>query len=126
MRVVCYHDPPKFINVSGIDSHQVKDLPIVIAGGVDPSQYGDVIVILHQYACLGKGNSIHSCIQLEAYKNQVDDKSIYHGGTQTITTIDNYIHPLNFKNGLPYIKLRPYTNEEWETLPHVIWTSDSI
>ena len=66
VRVVCNHDPSKFINVSGIDSHQVKDLPIVTAGGVAPSQRGDIIVILHQYTPLGKGNSIHSSIQLEA------------------------------------------------------------
>ena len=125
IRIICYHEPPKFINVSGINSHQVKDLPIVTAGGVVSSQRGEVIIILHQYAYIGKGNSIHSCLQLEAYKNHVDDKSIHHGGKQIITTIENYIHPLDFVNGLPYIALRPYTDEEWETLPHVIWTSDT-
>ena len=64
-------------------------------------------------------------MQLEAYKNKIDDKSIYHGGTQTITTNESYIHPLNFKNGLAYIKLRPYTDTEWDTLLHTKWTSDS-
>ena len=124
VRVICKHNPPRYIDVSGLDSHQVKDLEIITAGGVAPSQKGPVIIILHQYAHLGKGSTIHSCIQLEAFKNNVDDKSIHHKGSQTITTNDGYIHPLDFINGLPYLPLRPYTDKEWETLPHVVWTSD--
>ena len=107
-----------------IDNHKVKDLQIVTAGGLVPSNRGPVIVILHQYAHLGKGNSIHSSTQLESYKNIVHDKPLSLNGTQTIKTIGGYIHPLDFINGLPYIPLRPYTDKEWEILPHVIWTSD--
>ena len=66
IRVVCYHEPPRFINVNGINNHQVKDLPIVTAGGVTTSQRGEVIVILHQYAYMRKGNSIHSCLQFRS------------------------------------------------------------
>ena len=124
VRIICKHDPPRYIDVSGLNNHQVKDLEIVTAGGVAPSQRGPVIIILHQYALLGKGNTIHYCIQLESYKNIVDDKTIHHKGSQTITTNDGYIHPLDFVNGLPYLPLRPYTDEEWVTLPHVVWTSD--
>ena len=46
------------------------------------------------------------------------------GGLQRIQTNDGYVHPLDIKGGLPYISIRPYTDKEWETLPHVIWTSD--
>ena len=35
------------------------------------------------------------------------------------------MHPIQIKDGLSYISLCPYTNTEWETLPHVIWTQDS-
>ena len=35
------------------------------------------------------------------------------------------MHPIRVKDGLPYASLRPYTDTEWETLPHVIWTRDS-
>jgi hypothetical protein len=35
------------------------------------------------------------------------------------------VHPINVVSGLPYITIRPYTNEEWETLPHVVWTGDT-
>ena len=124
VRVICRHNPPRLIDVSGIGGHNVKNLEIVTAGGVVKSQRGEVIAILNQYALLGMGCTIHSSIQLEHYKIQVDDKSLRHGGTQTITTPDNYIHPLDFINGLAYIKMRPYTDEEWDRLPHVMWTSD--
>ena len=113
------------VDVSGIDSHQVTDLKIVTAGGVVNSQRGPVIAILHQYAYMGTGKSIHSSGQLEWYKNDVNDRSMkVKGGLQRIETNDGYVHPLNIKNGLPYVSMRPYTDDEWETLPHVVWTSD--
>ena len=115
------------VDVSGIENHQVKDLPIVTVGGVMHSQRGPVIVIMHWYAYLGKGKTIHSCGQLEWFKNDVNDKSIkISGGLQRITTNDGYVHPLDIQNGLPYIKISPYTDDEWETLPHVAWTLTPI
>jgi hypothetical protein len=84
-----------------------------------------VIAILHQYVYTGKGKTIHSCGQLEWYKNDVDDKSIkVPGGLQRIQTNDGYAIPINVKEGLPYVQIRPYTDKEWDTLPHVILTSD--
>ena len=68
--------PPRFVDVSGIDSHQVKDLPIVSVGGVVPSQRGTVFAIMHQYAYMGGGKTIHSSGQLEWYKNDVNEKSL--------------------------------------------------
>ena len=62
VRIISNHNPPRYIDVSGLNSHQVKDLEIVTAGGVAPSYRGPVILILHQYAYLGSGNAIHSCI----------------------------------------------------------------
>ena len=126
VRIVHRHDNPRYVDVSGIDSHQVTDLPIVTVGGVVPSQRGDVIAIMHQYAYLGEGKTIHSSAQLEHFKNDVNDKSMkVSGGLQCIQTPDGYMHPLDIRNGLPYIPMRPYTDKEWETLPHVTWTSDS-
>jgi hypothetical protein len=31
--------------------------------------------------------------------------------------------PVHFRSGLPYITMRPYTDNEWDSLPHVIFTS---
>ena len=116
----------KSVNVRGIDDHQITDIPIVTAGGVAQTQKGEVIVILHQYAFTGKGETIHSAAQLEWYKNDVNDKSIkVEGGLQRITTNDGYVHPINICDGLPYVQLRPYTDKEYKDLPHVIWTGDT-
>ena len=124
VRVICKSNPLRMVDVSGIDSHEVRDLPIFTVGGVVQSQRGLVIAIMHQYALLGEGKTIHSSGQLEWYKNNVDDKSLKVGGLQRIATNDGYVHPLDIKNGLPYCSMRPYTDDEWESLPHVIWTSD--
>ena len=44
------------------------------------------------------------------------------GGKQCIRTLDGYIIPLDIINGLPYLPMEKHTDEEWETLPHVIMT----
>ena len=113
------------VNVQGISDHQLTDLKIVSCGGVTETQHGPVIAIFHQYAHVGKGKTIHASIQLEAFNLDVNEKSIkVPGGLQRIKTPDGYVHPLKVKDGLAYVNLRPYTDEEWETLPHVIWTRD--
>ena len=115
----------RVVNVQGIRDHQVTDLKIVSAGGVVDSQHGPVIAIFHQYAHMGSGKSIHSSIQLEAFGLEVIDKSCkVTGGRQRIITPDGYIHPLQIKDGLAYIIMRPYTEKEWMILPHVHWTQD--
>ena len=64
----------QFVNVSGIDNHRVCDLPLVTAAGLVANNKGPRIVILHQYAYLGTGKTIHCCGQLGSYKNEVCDK----------------------------------------------------
>jgi hypothetical protein len=112
------------VDVQGIDNHQIVDIPIVTAGAVVKTQRGEVIILLHQYAYTGKGIMIHSSGQLEWYKQEVDDKSIKVGGKQRIKTLDGYVIPLDVKSDLPYVKMRPYTDEGWDSLPHVILTRD--
>jgi hypothetical protein len=103
----------------------LTNIPIVTAGGVVYSQHGPVIAILHQYAYVGCGQSIHSAGQLEWYHNEVNDQSTkVKGGLQRIKTLHGYIHPISIVNGLAYTKLRPFTDDEWDELPHVIWTGE--
>jgi hypothetical protein len=54
----------------------------------------------------------------------VDDRSIKVGGKQHIKTLDGYVIPFDVKSGLPYVKMQPYTNKEWDLLPHVVLTGD--
>ena len=125
MRVITT-SPHRSVHVEGIDNHQVRNVPIVTAGGVLHTTKGDVIGIFHQYAHINKGTSIHSSVQLEAYKQDVNDRSLRTpGGLQRILTVDGYEIPLVIRNGLPYLNIRPYTDREFDTLPHVIMTSDN-
>ncbi len=111
------------VHIQGHDNHQVNNIPIVTAGGVIQTQHGPVIAILHNSAHIGKGHTILSAIQLEHFGCNVDEKSIRFGGKQSIQTADGYVIPIDIRNGLSYINLRPFTDKEWDTLPHVIMTS---
>ena len=113
------------VDIQGIDNHRMVDIPIVSAGGVVNTQYGEVIAIMHQYAYTGKGKTIHSCRQMEVHKQTVHDKAKKVGGLQRIETLDGYIIPLNIRSRLPYMTMRPFTDQEWEDLPHVMLTGDT-
>ena len=117
--------PHRSVNIMGIDNHQLTDVPLVSVGGTCSSHVGPVILIFHQYAHYGKGKSIHSPVQLEAFHNEVNDKSSkLPGGGQFIKTNDGYTFPLDICSGLPYLPLRPFSDIEWDTLPHVFMTAD--
>jgi len=79
---------------------------------------------MHQYDYTGLGTSIHWPAQLEWYKKDVNDHSIKVGWLQRITTLEGYAISLNIVQGLPRMAMQPYTDTEWEALPHVILTSE--
>jgi hypothetical protein len=112
------------VNVTGIDNHQLCSIKIGTVGACADTQCGPAILIMYQYAIHQAHRTIHSCVQLEHFKNTVDDKSIKASGGQRLTTPDGYVIPIDIIGGLPYIKMRPYTDDEYDTLPHVILTSD--
>jgi hypothetical protein len=113
------------VHIQGIDDHMIKDVPIGTVGAVVNTQHGEVIAIMHQYAYTGKGGTIHSSSQLEWCGNDINDHSIkIDGGRQRLTTPDGYVISIDVRHGLPYITMRPFTDEEFEELPHVLWTSE--
>eukprot|EP00536_Pseudo-nitzschia_multiseries_P015981 jgi/Psemu1/219753/e_gw1.991.23.1 len=116
--------PPRYVNVTGINNHQIQNIPIATCGVYSVSNRGLVIIIFHECAYTGQHPSILSSPQMEAYFSIVDDTSIKTGGTQVITTTDGYVFPLSISHGLPYLAMRKYTSEEFAHLPHVVMTSD--
>ena len=115
----------RFADVSGINDHTLGSLSIATVAGVVESNQGPVCLIMHQYAYLGKGKSIHSSIQMEHFGCKVNDKSLkLKGGKQRIDTIDGYSLPLQIRDGLAYLDMRPPTDHELDNLPHVCMTSD--
>jgi hypothetical protein len=110
-------------SITGINDHTLPDLDIVTTAGLVESQNGPIIVVLHQYAHHGKGKTIHSSAQLEYYKNTVKDRSCVLGGKQRIVTLDDYVILLQVRQGLAYMDMRPPSDAEFDTLPHVVLTS---
>ena len=69
------------------------------------TNHGIVNLIMNEYACYGKGHTIHSSGQIEWFKNSVDDRSVQVGGKQRICTIDGYAMPLTCRDGLMYLSV---------------------
>jgi len=63
------------IDLSGIDDHTIRNLPLVKAGGVTKSSHGDIIIVIEQAAHMPEGKTIISCGQLEHFKVKVEEKS---------------------------------------------------
>ncbi len=112
------------VNISGIEDHTVNSLSIVDCAAKIKTHAGPVIGIFRQYADLGTGRTIHSSLQIEYNKIEVYNKSRSAGGKQCIRTNYGYIVPLDIIQGLPYMPMEPYSEEEFEDLPHVFFTSD--
>ena len=105
-------------------NHQVPQLRLGKFGAVAKAKQGDVLLIFCQYAHIQRGKSIHSSLQLEDNNITVNDRPIRLRGKQSLTTNEGYVLPLDFKRGLAYLKIRPYTNDEFIKLPHVYMTRD--
>ena len=84
------------------------------------TNHGIVNLIMNEYACSGKGHTIHSSGQIEFFKNSVDDRSVQVGGKQRICTIDGYAMPLTCRGGLMYLSIlgKP-TDKDLERYPAV-------
>ena len=106
--------------VTGIDSHELQGLDVVQCAALVQTNHGIVNLIMNEYACCGKGHSIHSSGQIEWFKNSVDDRSVQVGGKQRICTTDGYAMPLTCRGGLKYLSLlgKP-TDQDLERYPAV-------
>ena len=67
---------------TGIDSHELQGLGVVQCAALVETNHGIVNLIMNEYACYGKGHTIHSSGQIEWSKNSVDDRSVQVGGKQ--------------------------------------------
>ena len=117
------HRTYRKIKIQDIDNHAAADLDVVTAATLLNIPQGNVIGIFNEYAYLWKGSSIHSSGQLEWLQTNVDETSVKVGGTQLITTLDEYSVPLLIKDGLAYAtSLGKSTDQDMDTYPHVFIT----
>ena len=106
--------------VTRIDRHELQGLDVVQCAALVETNHGIVNLIMNEYACYGKGQTIHSSGQVEWFKNSVDDRYVQVGGKQRIGTIDGYAMPLTCRGGLMYLSiLRRPTDKDLERYPAV-------
>ena len=108
--------------VTGIDSHELQglDVNVVQCAALVETNHAIVNLIMNEYACYGKGHTIHSSGQIEWFKNSVGDRSVQVGGKQRICTIDGYAMPLTCRGGLMYLSiLGKSTDKDLERYPAV-------
>lgn len=117
-RIINTH-PTRKVDIQGINNYRLPGIPVVTAGAVVKTQRGDVILIMNQYVNVCTGKIIHSSGHLEAFSDSVDGKSVKTGRYQRLITPDGYIIPLQVRNGLVYIDMRPYTDMEKNNLPMI-------
>ena len=81
-------------------------------------------MVMHEYACYGRGNTIHYPCWIEWFNNTCDDKSHHVGGKQVITFLDGYATPWECRSGLLYMSIlgKP-TDQDLDQYPHVLLTS---
>jgi hypothetical protein len=91
----------RFVDVSGLAGHTVNQLRIVTAQELVTTHKGGAIATFHQMALLGKGKSILSCLQMEAYGADINDRYCSLPGGKQRILVDGYQLPLDFKNGSP-------------------------
>ena len=105
MRIAYYH-PDKKVDVLVIYNHYINYISAVTAGRVFESIVRPTIVIMNLHACMGKGNSIHSSVQIWYHKATANEKSINSGREQHVVN-NNYVLLLSIKNCLPCMPIKP-------------------
>ena len=88
---------------TGIDSHDLQGIDVVQCAALVETNHGIVNLIMKEYACYGKGHTIHSSGHIAWFKKSVDDRSVQVGGKQKICAIDGYTMPLVCRGGLMYL-----------------------
>ena len=115
------------IDLTGIEDHTVRELPLVHAAAVGTTHLGEVIIHVYNGAHMPDGKSILAPLQIEAFGGDVKDKAkTVNGGEQLyVQSRDGYRFPMKTHDGLMYMNLRPVLKEEWERLPHVHLVSNN-
>jgi hypothetical protein len=119
------HQTKSIVDVNGIANQSVTNLPLCTVAGLIETHKGPIIGIFNQYAHYGTGNTVHSVNQMRHFGLKVDETPRTFGhGKQCIQTPDGYVIPLSIRNGLPFMDMTPPTDNELDSYPHVMFTSD--
>jgi hypothetical protein len=95
-----------FVDVNEVGGLRENQLCAVTAQTLISTHKGDVIVVFHQTAFLGKVKSILFCLQMKHNGAEINDKSLWIPGGKQRILMDGYQSPLTFRNGLPFLTWR--------------------
>jgi hypothetical protein len=112
------------VDISGLANYALDNVQLCTVAGLLQSQKGPIIGIFHQYAHHGTGQTVHSTNQMRHFGIHIDDTPRTFGGSQIVQTPDGYAIPLSIRNGLAYMDMKAPTQEEIDSYPHVMFTSD--
>ena len=118
--------PHAHVDITGVGGSILKRLPLIqCASIIDTVDEGEMILIMSQYAHKPNSKTIHSKSQLESFGSLVHDSTISAGGHQVIFTHEGYVIPLQVRNGLCYMDMKPASNSDLEQYTHLFLTSDA-
>jgi hypothetical protein len=125
------------VDIVGVGDNLIKDVPLCTAAGLIQTTIGPIIAIMHNYAALGTGGSIHSPVQLREHGIMIDDtpktQKRFDGefGEQLVripTAEEDKFDDIELKicGGLAYFDMVPPTPAQLNDplIPHVRLTSD--
>jgi hypothetical protein len=112
------------VDITGLADHSINNVHLCTVAGLLQSHKGPIIGIFNQYAHHGTGQTVHSFNQMRHFGIIIDDTPRSFGGTQLIQTPDGYNIPISIRNGLPHMDMKAPTQEELDSYPHVMFTSD--
>ena len=89
--------PHRYVKIRAIDNNFITSVSMATVGDLDHSKSFPVTIIMHQYEYHGGEKTIHSSVQIEWYKNDVNEKpGELNAREQFIITHWGYIYPLRF------------------------------
>ena len=124
------HFTDQYIDLNGIDDHTVRNLRIGTGAGLVMSNQGPLIFLFHQGAIMYDGKTIISPGQMEYFGCQVFDRPKFTMKEHPfmVTPSGDFKVPMAIQAGLPYIKMRPPTDDELNDpdIPHIDVTSPMV
>ena len=126
MKLICYHPDNQLINISGVGNHLINNKRLASFCAVVSTDAGPTLGIWHNYAyVLEQQGTIHLSIQMKSNCILISDTQRSCSGQAMMRHPDGVQIPIVFRHGLPCIRQRYPTKEEFMNLDQIIMTDEA-